>query len=60
MDKLPNPFLPDPESDFPRGFDQHRFEADIADPLPESFTSPSREFLVGCGLDDLLEILARH
>lgn len=57
MDKLPNPFVLDPECDFPRGFDPRRFLDEITEPLPESFVSPTRAFLIGCGLEPVIEIL---
>ena len=57
MDKLPNPFLPHPECRFV--LDKARFIADL-DESPKFLVSPTREFLVGCGLQDVLEILDAH
>jgi hypothetical protein len=60
------PNLSDPSvaaaDNFPRGFDPLRFLRDIdcgSDPMPQFISSPSREFLLGCGLGPVLEILER-
>jgi hypothetical protein len=50
---------PVPAAEFPRGFDPDRFAAEI-DPLPLFLTSPTRDFLIGCGLEPVLEILDAH
>jgi hypothetical protein len=57
MDKLPNPFLP--HSDFRFVLDKARFLADL-DESPKFLVSPTREFLIGCGLAPVLEILDAH
>jgi hypothetical protein len=57
MDKLPNPFLPHPEYRFV--LDAARFIADL-DESPKFLVSPTREFLIGCGLAPVLEILDAH
>lgn len=49
---------PVPAAEFPRGFDPDRFAADI-DPLPLFLTSPTREFLMGCGLEKVVDIFER-
>jgi len=57
MDKLPNPFVTNLHCRFV--LDEARFLADI-EPPPAFIASPSREFLMGCGLEPVLEILDAH
>lgn len=57
MDKLPNPFIQDPYERF--DLDLERFFTDIQPP-PKFLTDPSREFLIGCGLGPVLDILDGH
>jgi hypothetical protein len=60
------PDLTDPPvaaaENFVRGFDPHRFLNQIEcgiepEVMPQFLSSPSREFLLGCGLGELVDIL---